>query len=390
MSAPRDIVLQWQPSSYYGWGVYGLNLALHWVADPALRPLCSAPADPARLALDPLRRLRLGPFLAASSAFQDSLAPHAGTRVPVRAAVLSALAADFTPLPSAHGVDLAGSPDLAAVFFESAEIPPDAVERARRYRTVVAGSRWNRAVLDAHGIGGPTVLQGVDDTLFHPAPVNRPFADRFLVFSGGKAEYRKGQDLVMLAFRAFASRHPEALLVTAWHSPWPETAASLGANPGLVPPGFDGHGRMDVRRWAAENGVDPDRIIDLGQVPNAEMPPLLREMDAAVFPNRCEGGTNLVAMECMACGVPTILADNTGQRDLVEPGACLPLTRQTSVPGRPGWGESEVEEIVEALEALHRDRAAARVMGARGAAVLARLSWRAQAAALRDALLPLL
>jgi hypothetical protein len=47
------------PYGYYGWGVYGLNLALQWAADPGMRPLCSAPIDPARLAVDPLRRLRL-------------------------------------------------------------------------------------------------------------------------------------------------------------------------------------------------------------------------------------------------------------------------------------------------------------------------------------------
>jgi glycosyltransferase involved in cell wall biosynthesis len=125
-------------------------------------------------------------------------------------------------------------------------------------------------------------------------------------------------------------------------------------------------------------------------VPNPLLPPVLRAMDVAVFPNRCEGGTNLVAMECMACGVPAILADNTGQRDLVAPGACLPLATQGPVPGRPGWGESEVGEIVEALETAWRDRMRARAIGRAGAERLARLSWRAQAAELKRALLPCL
>jgi hypothetical protein len=42
------------------------------------------------------------------------------------------------------------------------------------------------------------------------------------------------------------------------------------------------------------------------------MPQILREIDVAVVPNRFEGGTNLVAMECMACGMPVILSANTG------------------------------------------------------------------------------
>jgi glycosyltransferase involved in cell wall biosynthesis len=390
-ASPREVVLQWQPSSFYGWGVYGLNLALQWAGDPWLRPVCSAPVDPGRLALDPLRRLRLEGFLRASSDLADRLAPHAGGAARVDAPVLSALAADFTALRSAHGVALSGAPDIGAVFFEGAEIDEGARERARAYRLVVAGSSWNREVLEAHGIGpAVAVLQGVDDTLFHPGPADRPLGDRFLVFSGGKLEARKAQDLVLLAFRAFAARHPEAVLVTAWHSPWPGAAASLAANPRLVAPSPGPDGRLDVRQWAADNGVDPARVVDLGAVPNPLLPPVLREMDVAVFPNRCEGGTNLVAMECMACGVPAILAEATGQRDLVEDGACLPLRRLSPVPGRPGWVECEVEEIVEALETAWRDREAARAVGLAGAARMARLSWRAQAAELRRALLPFL
>jgi glycosyltransferase involved in cell wall biosynthesis len=79
------------------------------------------------------------------------------------------------------------------------------------------------------------VLQGIDPTLFHPAPKSGLFKDRFVVFSGGKIEYRKGQDLVLLVFRVFLVRHPEVLLVTAWHGSWPELALSLAANTRIAP-----------------------------------------------------------------------------------------------------------------------------------------------------------
>src|SRR3546814_10727981 len=81
----------------------------------------------------------------------------------------------------------------------------------------------------------------------------------------------------------------------------------------------------------------------------------MREADVALFPNRAEGVTNLVAMEAMACGVPTILSANTGHLDIVAEGACIPLRRQRPVVvddrylGTGGWGESDVEEMVEAL-----------------------------------------
>jgi glycosyltransferase involved in cell wall biosynthesis len=128
--------------------------------------------------------------------------------------------------------------------------------------------------------------------------------------------------------------------------------------------------------------VGPDQFIDVGSIPNHLMARVLREMDLAVFPNRCEGGTNLVAMECMACGVPTILADNTGQRDLTALGASVVLGRQgrvkSQIMGTEGWGESDVDEIVAALEAAWSDREAARRIGEAGARAMAELSWRRQ------------
>jgi glycosyltransferase involved in cell wall biosynthesis len=103
------------------------------------------------------------------------------------------------------------------------------------------------------------------------------------------------------------------------------------------------------------------------------MPSLLREMDCALAPSRAEACTNLLAKEAMACGVPVILAANTGVEDLIAAGNSVPLTRQQTVrdyplSGTEGWGESDVEEIVEALERLYSDAALRQKIGAAGAA----------------------
>ena len=127
------------------------------------------------------------------------------------------------------------------------------------------------------------------------------------------------------------------------------------------------------------------------------MPTLLREMDVAVFPNRCEPGTNLVAMECMACAVPVVLSRNTGHLDIAFDDCVYPLTRQGKVAplpeiarGTDGWGESEVDEIVEALETVWRDRAEAARRGLKGAQRIAPLSWVNQIGELKRTLLPLM
>ena len=67
----------------------------------------------------------------------------------------------------------------------------------------------------------------------------------------------------------------------------------------------------------------------------AELRDALRRADVALFPNRCEGGNNLVAMESIASGVPVILSANTGHLDIIaEIGSdvLFPLVRQGRVP----------------------------------------------------------
>lgn len=368
-----------------------MNLAREWVGDREVDPLAALPVREDDLAVDPLVRRALDPFLRRWAAFEGQLARNAGRQVIADAAVLHALGHEMAVTAAAHGVQLSGRPTIGVTFFETEMLAPEAVARAKRLDLIVAGSSWNARVLEAHGIGNVrTVLQGIDPALFHPAPRRGVFKDRFLVFSGGKLELRKGQDLVLAAFRRFAEQCPEAMLVTAWHSPWPQLARTLDARGLAAPVTFRPDGRVDVGAWAAASGVAHDRIGDLGPVPNMLLPAVLREIDVAVFPNRCEGGTNLVAMECMACGVPVILSANTAHLDLIVGDSCYPLERQRPMSGHAGryadvagWGESDIDEIVAALEWAYRDRSAAAARGEAGARLVGRLTWERTASAMK-------
>lgn len=390
------VAFNWGISSFFGWGIYGLNLALHWVRDPNVRPICSVEVNPARIEIDALRRRLVDGVLKSSAPLIADLARAPAQVVVTDLNVMTALGNSFATAPSAHNTQLKGATNIGVAVLEDTRIDAATRERARRYDLLVAGSTWNRALLADNGLEPvSTVLQGVDPTLFHPAPRSELFRDRFVVFSGGKIEFRKGQDLVLLAFRAFAERHPEALLVTAWHAPWSAVAQYPFSNERVPAVPLDAHGRPDIAAWVAANGIAPQNFVDLGAVSNDRMAPLYREADVALFPNRCEAGTNLVAMECMACGVPAILAANTGHLDLIEGENCYALGRQSQVAprenlGTEGWGESDSEEILACLEQAWRDRADARERGARGAERLARLSWAATASNLKQTILPYL
>lgn len=388
------VYFQWSVSALFGWGVYGLNLLRYWqgISGSSAYSLTKIDLESLR-GSDALTLRALAQPLVDSDNLRIRFEAEGEAMSPLDGVVLHSLGNHFngSKWPGEGGVT--GKRTCGVIFFEDTNLA-NAREICGRYDLIVAGSTWCEEVLRAKGVGNvTTVIQGVDPSLFHPAPRSGSLDGRFAVFSGGKLEIRKGQDLVLLAFRQFAARHPEAILVTAWHSPWALPALTLNSNPAVAPIALDAEGRIDIAGWVAANGIDPAQFIDLGPVPNHAMARMLREMDVAVFPNRCEGGTNLVAMECMACGVPTILANNTGHKDLVATGGSFALDRQGSVTlaeyGTEGWGESDVEEMVEALEAAWANREAARLRGLAGAEALAKLSWRNQIAQLHDTLAPL-
>ncbi len=390
------IVFNWGVSSYFGWGLNGLNLALALSGHKHFYPLVSLPFDLSDCVVDPLRQSRLEHLVSASSILWDTLTAIPRDRVAVDTPVLIGLGHNLVTMKAAGGKTIQGDPTIGVVFIEHATLSPEAHQRANEMALIIAGSRWNEQVLRANNIcATTTVPQGVDTALFHPGPRTGQFRDRFVIFSGGKLEFRKGQDLVVRAFNAFHQRHPEALLITAWGNNWEwrDGVMEQLSNTAPMQPGPDG--QVDTARWAVDNGVPSHALIALGRTPNIAMAHVLREVDVAVFPNRCEGGTNLVAMECMASGVPVILSANTGHLDLLEPGGtALSLDHQDPVnypdADIAGWGESSVDEILDRLEQVWTDRQAARIIADRAANFMATMTWKHQTDRLMRAILPLL
>jgi glycosyltransferase involved in cell wall biosynthesis len=371
------IMFHWQPSSFHGWGVYGLNLMLNWAKRRDLSICCAWPVDLSLIDINPVERWAIEEILTSSRDACARLKDLSG-KVRLSCPVLQGLGNNLSAAGPPGQVQILGTPNIGIVFFEWNRFDASLGRRAELYPLIVTGSTWNRDVLAGRGVHqAETVLQGIDTTQFHPAPRMGWLAGRFAVFSGGKLERRKGQDLVIEAFRVFAQRHRDALLVTAWSSPWPRLARSLNVNPGVQPVPFGQDRQIDVGAWTRANGIPEQQVLHLGPIPNAQMPRILREMDVGLFPNRAEGGTNLVAMECMACAVPVILSANTGHLDLIHRDNCYALQHQAHVveAGCQDWGESDVEEILEALEAVYCDRAEASARAHRGARMMAELTW---------------
>ncbi|MEG4248175.1 tetratricopeptide repeat protein [Microcoleus sp. Pol10D4] len=376
--------ISWPISITSGWGIYAMNLTLQLRQNPAWEVALLAPPSITSESMNPLHKSLLLPVIEKHKTFQKLVAANSDKQISCNFPVLYALGNNL----ASSGVDnqITSACQIGVIFFEDTRITAEALETAKKYSAIVAGSNWNADVLRSCGLTNVAMVhQGIDPTIFHPAPKSNLFGDRFVIFSGGKLEYRKGQDIVIAAFKRFRAKHPEALLLTTWHNFWPQYMLGIeqtGNVAGL--PNINRDGSLAISQWLVANGLPIDSFIDIALIPNHLTGQILREADCAVFTNRCEGGTNLVAMESMACGIPTILSANTGHLDLIYSHICYPLWSQGRVKltapfsGVEGWGESDVAEVVEALEQVYTNREEAKRIGLAAANFMLDWTWEKQ------------
>lgn len=291
----------------------------------------------------------------------------------------------FTPLADNHLEPILparGVRNYGYVFFDL-ELSDRAQANAARLTTVFAGSTWCLERLREKGIDNTALLiQGVDSNCFHVREDDLT-QEAFVIFSGGKFEMRKGQDLVLRAVQVMQQRYKDVLLVNSWVNQWPESMATLAASR---------HARIEWRGGSWEdrmrhiyiiNGLDPARVVTLPLLAQEDMAGLYRQTHVGLFPNRCEGGTNLVLMEYMACGKPVIASHTSGHRDVItsENALLLKDLKPFIVSDQSGraiarWEEPSFDEIIAQLEYAYRNRAEIRRMGTKGADDMKQFTWR--------------
>lgn len=191
---------------------------------------------------------------------------------------------------------ITGERNVGYAFFEQ-PLPAIAAKNAMQYDIIFVGSQWCKAECAKLGIEAHVLLQGVDAKIFKPMPIEK----RYDIFSGGKYEYRKGQDIVIeIARRGGFS------VLAAWNNLWPQSQATMSRS-----------------HWATSDipesikGLQITRCdVGKGMLEQTAMAEAMNQCRVGLFPNRAEGGTNLVLMEAIACGLPCIASAHTGHMDI--------------------------------------------------------------------------
>ena len=182
---------------------------------------------------------------------------------------------------------------------------------------------------------------------------------------------------------------PRCTLIAAWGN-----VGHVGLNTIATSPHVQGapqRGRADAMGpWLAANGVPAANVFLLPCMVNRQLPHLIKQADVAVFASRCEGGTNLMAMETLACGVPTLISANTGHLDLLAMGfghtlpmgqAGLGLVAPDVVNAYGGdplglWGETDPDELLQWWLRIAAERENWCRLGRQHAGAVRSLSWR--------------
>lgn len=278
-----------------------------------------------------------------------------------------------------------GSRNYGYTFFEN-ELNNSSVENAKKYNKVFAGSTWCKERMEEKNIlNGDVLIQGVDPELFYPIE-DEASGSLFRIFSGGKFELRKGQDLVLRAVKILQEKYKDVILINSWYNIWPATMEPMALSKHIC---FElsGSNWLDQMRHICKiNNIDGDRIFTLPLTPNTKMRELYSKTDIGLFPNRCEGGTNLVLMEYMACAKPVIASFNSGHKDILTDENSYPLYNMTDYKIRDAgnnlicsWADPDLDEIVARLEYAYNNRQAIKQKGIKAGEELKKLTWKTSA-----------
>eukprot|EP00050_Salpingoeca_kvevrii_P006928 m.292691 g.292691 ORF g.292691 m.292691 type:complete len:523 (+) comp12658_c0_seq1:75-1643(+) len=377
------------PALTTGWGQLVINLVLELHRDPtAPYPLLLLLGIKDHIKEAEIERICGRDILALLHEQDELLEPFRhDIRLEVPYPVIYSVPGAFYADPAAfHRVN--ASVRIGIVFFETTTLSPEEVRNAQTLHLIIAGSNQNKKTLLQHGLSNTVCIhQGIDTEFFSPAHRGQPRPDKFAIFSGGKIEFRKAQDVVLVAFREFAKKHADAVLFAAWGGDLDHLGSFKVRNIANGVP--ESSSREDLRAWADQNGLSRSNSVLYSTLGREDMRKLMLSSNIGLFPNRFEGGINMILVEAMATGLPCIASNITGQRDVVGPHTYnLQESMQIiSYNGKYQGAEPSVEDILDRLEEAYANREEAKARGLQAASfVRSTFTWENYVKALRQAM----
>jgi glycosyltransferase involved in cell wall biosynthesis len=239
-----------------------------------------------------------------------------------------------------------GAYRIGFTMLETDHLPASWVEQANQMDEVWTPTQWGAEVFRASGVVRPVhvVPLGIDTERFRPGPSRARLADRTVFLSVFEWGDRKGWDVLLRAWRAaFRPADPVLLLLKVdCRMPVPNPLRELAA--------------------ALPAPSPPVGLIYNQPLTGAQLVELYQAADCFVLPTRGEGW-GMPMLEAMACGVPAIATDWSGQTTFLREANGYPLPSRGLVPTGSDspyyrgarWADPDADALVELLRLAARD-----------------------------------
>ena len=243
-------------------------------------------------------------------------------------------------------------------------LPPDWVAACNRMDEVWTPTHWGAEVFRASGVTRPIHVMplGFDPARFNARLPARPLRERYTFLSVFEWGERKAPEVLLRAYADAFSRADDVLLLLRVNN-------------------FDGD--VDVPRQIAEMLLPPDHapiaLLYNQHLAAAELGSLYRSADCFVMPTHGEGW-GMPILEAMACGLPAIVTDWSGQTEFMRPDIAYPLRSRGLIPAEAKcpyyvdlrWADPDPDHLVHLMRHVYQHRDEARAVGARAAETVAR------------------
>jgi glycosyltransferase involved in cell wall biosynthesis len=248
-------------------------------------------------------------------------------------------------------------------------LPADWVAACNAMDEVWTPSHWGAEVFRASGVTRPihVVPLGIDPERFRPQLPTRKLHDRFVFLSVFEWGERKAPEKLLRAYARAFSRRDDVLLLLRVNN-------------------FDGN--VHVAQQIADLGLPKDAppvaVLYNQQLDGDSLGSLYASADCFVLPTRGEGW-GMPVLEAMACGLPVIATDWSGQTEFFNAEVGFPLQTRALVPAEARcpyytglrWADPDEEHLQHLLRYVYEHPAEARAVGARAAeAARTRWTWR--------------
>lgn len=255
---------------------------------------------------------------------------------------------------------------IGFTMLEVDRLPAAWVEQANQMDEIWTPTDWGRDMFLASGVQPPisVIPMGIDTTIMRPGPARTCLTDRTIFLSLFEWGPRKGWDILLRAYRAaFRPTDPVLLLLKVdCREPAVNPVAELAR---LLPA-----------------SAPPVGLIYNQTLTTARLAELYQGIDCFVLPTRGEGW-GMPIVEAMACAVPSIATDWSGQTAFLraEDGYPLPIRglAETSQAGPyyqgARWAEPDEAALIELLRHVAANPAERRHKGAIAAQAAQQWSW---------------